>query len=647
MKKKIESTWCYIVLIIVLIFVILGKKNLHVDEVSSYRLANCVGTDYQKEGYMYEPAGDAYLEYMTVQPGQRFNALNVWYNQSQDTHPPLYYLLLHMICSLFPETFSIWYAGIINIVFAVLTLWCIRRIAAEMTHSDSAVLAVSLAFAVSAGILSNMAFLRMYVMALFFVTYITYLMIKLIKTGVSIKTLEIVITVSILGALTHYYVIVYLFFSCLLMGIYLLIRKNYRQLGMLALSMAAAGSASVLIFPAMLRHMFFGGVRGEESISNLANAADYAERLKTFYGIVNKELFGSCFTYLAAFILILLILTSFAHKLGGGHILRGFTEHIDWIVLILPSACYFLLVAKMAVYKTDRYIFPVYAVVLTWTVCLLYKLGRRLIQPQYQYTAAAVLLSITLVSGWKLCTWDYLYKDTEALLRTAEGYGDVDCVYIYDAIWKVRPSYYEVSKYNSVVFWNVNNMDAIRSQDYCMDRELIVCILNSCDQQSVLNELLSFCPFLNTYDELGGYAYATTYHLYGDNVEASLHHIYSSSHMQEIGCMNMDEDNGNNVCLVDSGTEIMEVCYESEGYVTLWIGGQVLDVKGGRFESGSNIQLFDYNGTKAQRWRLQQNEDGSVTFFAGNSDLIMTYDETGNIILGPKDNVAYGKWWIE
>lgn len=516
MKKMIKSAWVYIVLIIALIFVILAKKNFNVDEIWSYELANCAGTNQAEEGKIYEPAEEAYLEYMTVQPGQRFNALNVWYNQSQDTHPPLYYLLLHMICSLFPETFSIWYAGIINIVFAALTLWCIRRIAAEMTHSDSAVLAVSLAFAVSAGILSNMAFLRMYVMALFFVTYITYLMIKLIKTGVSIKTLEIVITVSILGALTHYYVIVYLFFSCLLMGIYLLARKDYRQLGVFVLSMAAAGGVSVLMFPAMLRHMFLGGERGKESISNLTNAADYTERLKTFYDIVNKEVFGNCLTYLAVFILIFLLLASGGRQTGWRHRVR-LAEHFDWIVLILPSVCYFLLVAKMAVYKTDRYIFPVYAVALTGMICLLYKLGRRLIQPQYQYTAAAVLLSITLVSGWKLCTWDYLYKDAETLLRTAEGYGDVNCVYIYDTAWKVKPSYDEVSKYNSVVFWNVNNMDAIKSQDYCTDKELIVCIINSCDQQSVLNKLLTSCPYLNTYEKLGGYAYATTYHMFGDN----------------------------------------------------------------------------------------------------------------------------------
>lgn len=132
-----------------------------------------------------------------------------------------------MIYSLFPGTFSIWYVGIINIVFAILTLWCIRKIVAEMTCSDSAVLAASLLFTISAGILSNMAFLRMYVMALFWGTYITYLMIKMIKTDISLKSLITITSVSILGALTHYYFIVYLFFICLSAGIYLLIKSYF------------------------------------------------------------------------------------------------------------------------------------------------------------------------------------------------------------------------------------------------------------------------------------------------------------------------------------------------------------------------------------------------------------------------------------
>lgn len=105
MKCILKKTWIYAMLIILSVIVISSKKNFHIDEIFSYGLANFVGTgDISKglgmqpeEGKIYKPAGTAYLEYMAVQPEQQFNVSNVWYNQSQDTHPPLYYLLLHLL----------------------------------------------------------------------------------------------------------------------------------------------------------------------------------------------------------------------------------------------------------------------------------------------------------------------------------------------------------------------------------------------------------------------------------------------------------------------------------------------------------------------------------------------------------------------
>lgn len=86
-------------LIILSVIVISSKKNFHIDEIFSYGLANFVRTGetlkdigmQPKEGEIYKPSETAYLEYTAVQPKQQFNVRNVWYNQSQDTHLPLYY----------------------------------------------------------------------------------------------------------------------------------------------------------------------------------------------------------------------------------------------------------------------------------------------------------------------------------------------------------------------------------------------------------------------------------------------------------------------------------------------------------------------------------------------------------------------------
>lgn len=44
-----------------------------------------------------------------------------------------------------------------------------------------------------------------------------------------------------------------------------------------------------------------------------------------------------------------------------------------------------------------------------------------------------------------------------------------------------------------------------------------------------------------------------------------------------------------------------------------------LDVAGGRFASGSNIQLYTYNGTPAQRFFIRDNDDGTVSFISSGN----------------------------
>lgn len=76
------------------------------------------------------------MEYMTAKKGNRFDFASVWWNQTQDVHPPFYYALLHTVCSLLPGTFSKWYAGMINMMFAIFTLYVLRKTVWLMSSDD-------------------------------------------------------------------------------------------------------------------------------------------------------------------------------------------------------------------------------------------------------------------------------------------------------------------------------------------------------------------------------------------------------------------------------------------------------------------------------------------------------------------------------
>lgn len=142
MKEKLKalpkSAIFYILFAILMIIVISLKSNYYIDEIYSYGLSNYTGEgigitfEYDKT---YTPGASLFRDYMEVQTGEQFDYLNVWSNQKNDVHPPLYYAILHTICSIFPNTYSKWYAGSINIVFALLVLFVMRKLIQQLTDS--------------------------------------------------------------------------------------------------------------------------------------------------------------------------------------------------------------------------------------------------------------------------------------------------------------------------------------------------------------------------------------------------------------------------------------------------------------------------------------------------------------------------------
>ena len=106
------------------------KKSFYCDEVFSFGLANSFYRPFiesdsvrsQELHYVDEWfSGEVYRNYITVQDSQRFRYDSVWYNQSQDRHPPLFYAVLHTVCSFFPNTFSKWFGFIPNLIYFAVT----------------------------------------------------------------------------------------------------------------------------------------------------------------------------------------------------------------------------------------------------------------------------------------------------------------------------------------------------------------------------------------------------------------------------------------------------------------------------------------------------------------------------------------------
>ena len=96
------------------------KTSFHVDELFSYGHANSSNGAYLVDGlnsglrkkrietYLTNRwfDGQIFHDYLTVQSEEQFNYKHIFKNLEVGVHPPLFYILLHTICSFNPNIFS-------------------------------------------------------------------------------------------------------------------------------------------------------------------------------------------------------------------------------------------------------------------------------------------------------------------------------------------------------------------------------------------------------------------------------------------------------------------------------------------------------------------------------------------------------------
>lgn len=515
-KARTRNGLIYILFIILMVFTIRNKTNLYVDEVYSYGLANHTDGMFMQieDGKTYYPSNTPWISYMAVSADSRFDYANVWENQAQDVHPPLYYVILHTICSLFPGSVSKWFAGLVNILFALGTLYVLCKLVMVLVQDETIQAAISIGFVCCAGILSAVSFLRMYIVAMFWVTALSYMFTRQIGERHTAKFYVMLMLCTLGGALTHYYCIVYAVFASIVYGIYLLYQKRLKETGFFCLVQGVAGGLSVCIFPAMLHHIF-SSARGEQSAQNMGNAslADWVTRVKNYFGLLDGQLFGGIFIYIAIAALIFLLVR-------GVHGLKQFDrerhdekeiEAMRWICLAVPVVLYFILISKIAVYLSDRYMFPVYAVLFVAICCGTAYWIKHVAEKLYIY-AIVIMVAVMSVNSWRDIDWTYLFLPSAQLLEQALAYGDVDCVYVYNKPWETNPAYYEASEYHSITFFTADDLEMLEEADIASRYQLIVMVTD--DDENVLGKIQEICPALTMCEHLGGYGYTNTYYLH-------------------------------------------------------------------------------------------------------------------------------------
>jgi len=523
--EQIVNIGFYIGFILIMIVCISEKTNLHCDEVYTYVMTNNTFSDTITVApdwyYIYENPEDVWLRAMTVQEGKAFNFTNVWEKQAADNHPPFYYSLVHIICSFFPTMYSKWFAGTVNIVLGILLLFTARKIVnilSPSTQTQFSRFFVSCCLIFSAGLLSALTFFRMYVATMFFVTLTGYIFLKGTETR-NYKFYLSLFTASVLGALTHYYFVVYLLFICLVFGVILVLHKRWRDFGLFVGTMAMAACTAIAIFPAMLKHVFGTTLRGQQTMNQLTEFSWTALKanLQSAYAIVDSQLFGGMFLLLMAISMLTTLIALIIAKKKSAPVnpvcIADKKALEKWLLLWIPVIGYFIAISKIAVYTTDRYFHPIYALLIILVVTTLCQAIGKLFQPKFAFI---LLLPILLFSTFKEFgdNWFYLYRGTQTLLDNAAAHSDKDCIFFCDNLFEVDPAFYEVSNYDRVAFVPYAVPERIGELQLRTENGLIVTVTNACDFNVVVQKLQEVWPSLDTYQMLGSHSFSTTYYFY-------------------------------------------------------------------------------------------------------------------------------------
>lgn len=281
------------------------KMGYDTDEIFTFGLSNSYFYELFSSQYdKWHPSSD-YFEFLTVNNTDKFRFDSVYYNQTQDVHPPLYYKIFHAVSSFLPNTFSKWIGIGINIVFYLLICLILYYLMNHLVKNKwVSLLAVAL-WGFSIGAISSVMFIRMYTMLTFGTILFTYIAILFLQSKeIKLKNLLAIYGISLVGILTQYYFLIVAFFISFVLCVYLMMLKKWKAIAAFTVTMLSSIASAIAIYPAMLNHIF-SSYRGTSAFASVSS--DTQNNLSKYFDIINSSFFGGMVSYLLIFLFLAIV----------------------------------------------------------------------------------------------------------------------------------------------------------------------------------------------------------------------------------------------------------------------------------------------------------------------------------------------------
>ena len=483
-----------------------NKAGFHIDELYSYGLANNHYAPFVKWKNSDWYSTSKILEYLVAEHGEIFDYGSVIYNQMQDVHPPVFYLILHTICSFFPEVFSKWHGISINLFFFILTQITLFFLGKEIMNDEKRSLIPVFWYGFSTGALSTILFVRMYMMLTAFCTILVYINYKIYKKPQTIRNYLLLLITVTLGCLIHYYFYVYAFGVSAFFCIAKLIVKEYRGMIKYICTMLLSIMSAIILYPSTIKHIFHGS-RGVQAIENLKTSS-LSQNIEGYIKIIHSQI------GIIGFLVILCFFIYYFYKNSEKENMFLKTASIYSYLLLGISLFYIVVIAKVAPYIADRYVFC------TYPLCILGMSSIMLLLFEVIKNAKLrAIIFITLLSVIILCTYhqgvNYLYADFNEKVEVLKENEKLSAVILTEKNWKIDGTLTTLLETKDFYCTDENNKEIIIQELLSEKREKILLYVSDDyqDNGSVAREFALLSGFENI-EYVMEHAYFRIYALY-------------------------------------------------------------------------------------------------------------------------------------
>ncbi len=383
---------------------------------------------------------DAFRDYVQTNRQDDFNLASVYFNVKDDNHPPVHFMLLHLMSSIFKGDMSPVLGCAINLIAVLMVLWLIGLICDMLFKNKYATYSAMLLYGLSVGAVATTIWIRMYAILTLLVVWNLYFHLRnfgeagiddtSVKTGVKCPKNKGIFIMTILSFWTQYFGLFFILPLALVTIWVLVKRKEMKRMWAYIRTMVLAAVVGVCVYPFAIGDVLYSS-RGTEALSTWGNGiAEYANRLWAFTKVLSTNVAGDTEIFL---VLVLVPVIVLLYRL----IQKKVKVETTWYFVLIPTIVYFLLAAKMSPFYVDRYIMAIFPM----ATILIIGLWDALLGDSQKYRQAIVYgaifvsaLSIYMMKG----EHTYLYTGYEEQVKVAEAYSDYPLVCYYPGL-----SFYE------------------------------------------------------------------------------------------------------------------------------------------------------------------------------------------------------------